>query len=472
MSLRLRLALWYGGLTTAVVVLACAYSYAVHSRTHYDELDGVLHAIADHVAEELEKSSTVEDRVGILNASRLLGAVVRIHDARGSLQAESSRAVEAPRVDPFEVRAVPRVRPYPWIGVLAPGLHNEASAPGAFGLVKDANMHRWRVYVVPMRGGAELLTVLLPLGHIDQAVSRFGTLMLLMAILGGLAASTAGWLLARRALRPVAALTSTAQAIAQSRTFSRRVPLPRERDELARLAATFNEMLASLDDAYQAQARFVSAASHEMRAPLTVIQANLELLHDRAAQISAPDREHAVREAWLETSRLSRLVADLLSLARADAGVPIRREPVELDRVLITVIGEARHLAHGQRFEITALTPTIVMGDPDRLKQLLLNLVDNAVKYSPPSGRIAASLRRTDGLAEVVIRDTGIGIAPEDMPHVFERFYRADPARSRDPGGTGLGLPLARWIADQHGGTLELSSTPGHGVTAVVRLPI
>ena len=471
MSLRLRLALWYGGLTAAVVALVCAYSYAVHSRAHYDELDGVLHAMAEHVAEELETAS-VDDYVVILNASYLLGAVMRVRDAQGRLLRESSRATVAPVVDPISIRAAPPVRPYPWIGVLAPGLHDESDGHGTFGLATGTDHVRWRVYVVPVRGGVEILTALLPLGKIDQAVSRFGKLMILMAVLGGLATFVAGWLLAQRALRPVASLTSTAGAIAQSKTFSRRVPLPRERDELGRLAATFNEMLASLDDAYQAQSRFVSAASHEMRAPLTVIQANLELLHGRSEQITAPDRDRAVREAWLETSRLSRLVADLLSLARADAGVPLRRERVELDRVLMTVIGEARHLAQGQRFEVAALDPTVVIGDPDRLKQLLLNLVDNAVKYTPASGRISASLRQGDGHAEVIIRDTGIGISPEDLPHVFERFYRADPARSRDPGGTGLGLPIARWIVDQHGGTVELTSVLGKGVTAVVRLPI
>lgn len=472
MSLRLRLALWYGGLTAAVVALVCAYSYAVHSRAHYDELDGVLHAMADHVAEELETASA-DEYVEILNASYLLGAVMRVRDAQGRLLKESSRATDAPVVDPISMRAASSVRPYPWIGVLAPSLHDDGDGHGTtFGQARGSDGQRWRVYVTPIRGGSELLTALLPLGKIDQAVSRFGKLMILMALLGGLATFVAGWLLAQRALRPVATLTSTAGAIAQSKTFSRRVPMPRERDELGRLAATFNEMLASLDDAYQAQSRFVSAASHEMRAPLTVIQANLELLHGRSEQITAADRDRAVREAWLETSRLSRLVADLLSLARADAGVPLRRERVELDRVLMTVIGEARHLAQGQRFEVAALDPTVVIGDPDRLKQLLLNLVDNAVKYTPASGRISASLRQGDGHAEVIIRDTGIGISPEDLPHVFERFYRADPARSRDPGGTGLGLPIARWIVDQHGGTVELTSALGTGVTAVVRLPI
>ncbi len=330
------------------------------------------------------------------------------------------------------------------------------------------------MYVVPMMRGTQVLAALIPLNHIDASGRRLRSPHGSHGRVGGPNDIRPGWLLARRALSPVSVLTVTAAGIAQSRTFSRRVPVPREGggDELGRLAATFNEMLASLDDAYQAQARFLSAASHELRAPLTVIQANLELLHDRGDRLTPPDRDRAVREAYVETMRLSRLVADLLSLARADAGVPLRRrEPVELDRVLLNVIGEARHFARGQRFEITEVAPMTIMGDPDRLKQLVLNLVDNAIKYTQPNGRVSVALRRTGEFAEVVIRDTGIGIAADELPHVFERFYRADTARSRDPGGTGLGLPIARWIVEQHGGTMELGTTPGHGTIALVRLP-
>ena len=168
---------------------------------------------------------------------------------------------------------------------------------------------------------------------------------------------------------------------------------------------------------------------------------------------------------------MTRLVADLLLLARADAGVPLRREPVELDRVLIEVIGELRHQLAGQRLSVTAFEPIIVQGDPDRIKQLILILVDNAIKYTAAGARIDVSLRRTASEAMIEVRDTGAGIASADLRRVFERFYRADPSRSRNAGGTGLGLPIARWIAEEHGGTVELASTPGEGTTATVRLP-
>ena len=230
-------------------------------------------------------------------------------------------------------------------------------------------------------------------------------------------------------------------------------------------------MLDSLEQAYQAQQRFVADASHELRAPLTAIQANLELLQ-RQPGMAPTERQEAIGEASREAHRLVQLVADLLALARADAGLELRRQPVELDRVLLEAAREARLLARGQRIEIGDLEPVMLEGDADRLKQLFLVLLDNAVKYTAADQQVTLALRRRNGMAEVLVRDNGVGIAADDLPRVFERFFRADPARARDPGGTGLGLPIARWIAEQHGGRLELDSRLGRGTTAKIRLPL
>jgi signal transduction histidine kinase len=159
-------------------------------------------------------------------------------------------------------------------------------------------------------------------------------------------------------------------------------------------------------------------------------------------------------------------------LARADAGVPSRREKVELDRAVLQVLGEARHLAHGQRLEIGVVEPVVIRGDPDRLKQLFFNVIENAIKYAPADGRVLVSITRDTDAAIVKVSDTGIGISETDLPHVFERFYRADPARSRDPGGSGLGLSIVRWVAGQHGGSVDITSEPGRGTTVTVRLPV
>lgn len=457
-------------MTGIVVVLVCLYSYAVHSRAHYDELDRMVHRATAHIAEEL-RAARARDYSEVLAASHHLGAAMRTFDADGRVTHHSPGAEALPSFDPRIVRTQRSPPPYPAAATLAPALHRVDSAGGAFGLVRDDRGRRWRVFVSPIAGGdGRWLAAVQPLAGLDESVRRFGQLMGLMAMIGAILTFGVGWLLAGHALQPVSVLTSEARAIARSRELSRRVSVDHPHDELGRLAATFNEMLGSLEAAYAAQQRFVSDASHELRAPLTVLQANLELLREARA-LATEERDLALAEAHAEAVRLARLVADLLALARADAGQQIRRELVELDRILMDVVGEARHLTRGQRLEVGELESVRVFGDADRLKQLLLILVDNAIKYTPAPGRVTLALRRNDGTARVAVRDTGMGIPPAALPHVFERFYRADPARSRDPGGTGLGLPIARWIATQHGGDVALSSTPGVGTTAVVTLP-
>lgn len=431
----------------------------------------MLEAHAEHIAAGLTASSTAIEREHILAAAPLLGADARVYDATGAMVGAAPRRGPAPPdFDPRQVLVEGSDAAYPAVATLARTLQAVSPGPGAFRVVTNASGERWRVYVLPMAGRTQDLAVTVPLRTVDLSASDFGRLVLLCAVLATVATFLLGWLLARHALRPVAALT--AGAMAQSRAMSRRVKDAGARDELGRLATTFNEILGGQEEAYEAQQRFVSAASHELRAPLTVVLANLELLQ-RADErrMSEAERMQAVGEAHAEAARMARLVADLLSLARADAGVPLRREPVELDRIVIDVIGELRHQLTGQRLSVAAFEPVMVQGDPDRLKQLVLILIDNAIKNTPPGGRVDVSLTRTASDAMIGVRDTGVGIAPNDMRRVFERFYRADPSRARNAGGTGLGLPIARWIAEEHGGTVELASTLGKGTTATVRLP-
>ena len=465
MSLRLRLALWYGALTGLVVLLVCGYSYAVHARAHYDQADTILHGVAQHAGLELQVASSAADTARVVAVARALGAYVQVPGRPRIARQPGAGAPEIPSSVLYSQRSEPA---YQGVARFAPSLHAGA---GPDGLLRNlaAPDERWRVFVTRAQGGAPL-AVAMPLGAIDRSISAFGRLMLLMATVGSASAFLLGWLLAARALRPVAQLTQTAAHIASSRELARRVPAGGSRDELTVLARTFNDMLASLERAYVAQQRFVADASHELRAPLTIIHANLELL--RRGDALAPDeRASAIREAHTEAERLARLVADLLALARADAGVSIRRVRVELDRALVDVVGEARHLATGQRLEIGHVEPTVVTGDPDRLRQLLLILLDNAIRYTPAPGRVSVTLRRAGTTVELEVHDEGVGIAAEDLPRVFERFYRADRARSRDPGGSGLGLAIAQWIVARHDGTVTLRSRPSEGTTVAVVLP-
>ncbi|HEU4742821.1 MAG TPA: PAS domain S-box protein [Meiothermus sp.] len=220
----------------------------------------------------------------------------------------------------------------------------------------------------------------------------------------------------------------------------------------------------------EAQKRFVADASHELRAPLTAIQGNLEILR-RFRHMKQADRQAALDEAAREAQRLARLVNDLLALARGDAGARLHLQPVGLRELLLEVFEEARHLADGHHLELGEVQDLWVQGHRDRLKQVLIILLDNAFKYTPPGGTIRLGLSEQGGRARIRLEDSGIGIAAEDLPYVFERFYRVDESRSQQSGGSGLGLSIAKWIVEQHGGEIWLQSQVGQGTTAFVELP-
>jgi two-component system, OmpR family, sensor kinase len=469
-SLRLRIALWYGGLTGLVIVLVCLLAYAIHSRAHYDELDGTLTSAAEHVADEYLLTATPAERATRMAASISVGLVIRVYGSSGEVVAESPGAAELPKVDPAAVLATPSGPAFDWIARLAPPFAPESQRHGAFGLIETQPGVRWRLHVLPVPELSQTVVVAASLERLDASMARFRQLMSLIAAISSLVTFAVSWLLAAGALRPVAVMTATAGAIARTRSFSRRLPPGPRQDELGELSRTFNEMLDSLEQAYRAEQRFVGDASHELRAPLTAIQANLDLLQ-RRRDMADEERALAVAEASREADRLAKLVADLLALARADAGVTIRRERVELDRVLLEVLSAARHLTHGQQLGVSELVPSSVEGDEDRLKQLLVILLDNAIKYTPADGTVSVGLTRNGSHAVVTVADTGVGIPADQIPRVFERFYRADPARARDPGGSGLGLAIARWIVQQHGGEITVASELGQGTTVSVRLP-
>ena len=446
-------------------------TYATHTRAHYDDLDQLLASTARHLASEAVGSLGPEQLPEVLAVPAASGVVTRVYDPSGALLAVSPSSPAPPALEPGAAMAKPSVPAFDPVAGIAPPFVNVNASPGTFVTAQGGDGDRWRVYVLPLSPSGRYLEMAASLGAIDASVARLRLLLLVLGTSGVAAAFLAAWLLAGRALRPVRVVTATAREIAHSRGFARRVPASPQRDELGELARTFNDMLESLEAAYRGQERFVADASHELRAPLTAIQANLELL-ERHKDMSETDRDVAIAEAGREAERLSRLVADLLALARADAGVAIRRQPVELDRLSLEAVQESRHLAGGRRVEVEKLAPVVVMGDEDRLKQLLLILLDNAIKYTSAAGDIRMRLQQDGSGAELRIRDDGVGIPSGDLPHVFERFYRADPARTRDPGGTGLGLPIARWIVEQHGGEIRLESEPGRGTEVIVRLPV
>ncbi|HWQ14378.1 MAG TPA: ATP-binding protein [Roseiflexaceae bacterium] len=464
MSIRTRLALWYGALFAGVLLLFGVLTYALHARGHYEDRDRALIASADHAA---ETAGAADLRLSAAHAD--LGIALRLYRG-GALLETTAGADSAPPLDPAAILAAPSGPAYDALAALAPPVQPlDLPRAGAFGTLPAAG-GRWRAYVLPVAHDS-FIVALTPLGHLDASMQGFRLSLLALGAAGLGVALSGSMALAERALRPVDRMVATASAIARARDLTQRVPMPPHRDELGRLAETFNTMLASLETAYRAQQRFVSDASHELRAPLTAIQGNLELLR-RRPDIPPAERAEVLSEVEREANRLTRLVADLLALARADAGATIRRAPVDLDAVALETLRTARQLAAGQSLVLDPLEPLQVQGDEDRLRQLVLILLDNAIKYTPAGGQVRLGLRERDGQAEITVQDTGVGISAEDLPHIFERFYRADPARGRDPGGTGLGLPIAQWIVAQHGGAIDIQSCPGQGTTVTVRLPL
>ncbi|BAH39054.1 MAG TPA: sensor histidine kinase [Gemmatimonas aurantiaca] len=286
---------------------------------------------------------------------------------------------------------------------------------------------------------------------------------------------TFAYLIAGRAFRPIDELIDQVEAITDGRSLHSRLGVTAAGDELTRLSETLNAFIGRLEKSFGALRRFTADASHELKTPLAVIRADVE----RAISPTTNETEQAIalEEALQQVTRMADLVDSLLTLARADEGrFDLFREPVELMPVAREVLETARLLGEDQDLEIEApvLENAEVLGDLTRLRQLFLNLVTNAIKYTPRGGRVEISLAREEDVVRFIVKDSGIGIAAADLPHVFERFWRADLARSRasERGGWGLGLAISQWIAQAHGGTLEVQSRLTRGSTFTVTLPL
>jgi heavy metal sensor kinase len=333
----------------------------------------------------------------------------------------------------------------------------------------------WRVLTFPVGvpHGTYIVQIAAPLEDFYEALHRFRRMMFLFSPFLLLLASGGGYWLSRRALAPVDQITQEARTIT-AHNLSCRLAVPRARDELHRLSETLNAMLERLEGAFNRITRFTADASHELRTPVALMRTRAELALRR------PRSEDEYREALLqvlkELERTSGLIEQMLLLARADSGAErLQRVRLNLVESVAEACREGRTLAMAKQIsfhEQLPAAPVWVEGDAHSLQRLFLILVDNAVKYTPPEGRIDITLATDADCAVVKFRDTGIGIAAEDLPNIFERFYRSDRARSRQSGGTGLGLSIGRWIAEAHDGKIEVRSTPGEGSVFEVRLPV
>jgi signal transduction histidine kinase len=361
------------------------------------------------------------------------------------------------------------------VGSLGPLLLHLGQSGAATYASTDENGTSLRAYLVAVQpppgikaqGVFETLEVFQNTRTYNAIENTFDLILLLGIPLGLFVALAAGWWIARAALRPIERISRTVQAIGESRDLSRRLRFVGPSDEVGRLAYTFDGMMGRLERAFETQKRFVADASHELRTPLTAIRGNADLM------TLAPPEEREVCLAAIrrEAERMTRLVSDLLLLAEADVETqPLQLRNVDLDEILLEVHHSATVLADGKiSVVLEHANPIRMPVDPDRVQQLLLNLVDNAVKFTPPGGIVTLSLTAQHSGAAIEVSDSGVGIPLEAQRSIFERFYRVE--ESRTTRGSGLGLAICAWIVAAHGGSISVRSQPGMGSTFAIWLP-
>lgn len=331
-----------------------------------------------------------------------------------------------------------------------------------------------RVLTVPLQLGDHriaILQVATSLTLVDSArVNLINVLFVSAAMAVGLAA-LGSWLVLGRSLAPLGTVTETAQAINRADDLSRRIPYNGPpNDEIGSLIESFNQTLERLENLFTSQQRFLADVSHELRTPLTVIKGNVDLMR-RMKRLD----EESLTSIDQEAGRLTRLVGGLILLIQAESGkLALNLKPVELDTLILEAFHEMRILAGTNvRLKLADIDQVQVNGDRDRLKQVLLNLVGNAIQYTPQGGEVFLGLAIIGEQARIIIRDTGPGIPAEDLPYIFERFYRAEKSRTRTrTSGFGLGLSIVQWIVENHGGTIKVESKEGQGTTFAIWLPL
>jgi signal transduction histidine kinase len=475
-SIRATLTLWYT-VALAATVLAFGVTISVlERRTNVQALDARLESQAELVASLLALEyraggTLVEESRDPLYAALVLGVQERLDPVQGWLIVVDSAArgvygsAEVRRLSPQASDTLRR-------RVFAILADRET-----FSLALDRTPVRFVAHRVRGAGPAIVAVAIgEPVRGLEIAPSRLVQSMLLVSPLILLFALGVGLVLSARALRPVKVMIDELEAITDGRSLHRRLPAPgRDPDELGRLAAAVNGLLARLETSFEAMRRFVADASHELKTPLTVMRAGVErALTDPR---TAPEAMVPLEETLEEIQRTTELVDALLTLARVDEGrMELHRERVDVAEVLREVHETAQILGDVAGVAVYLDVPeesVVVEADRARLRQMAMNLATNAVKYTNPGGQVWLSLTGGPQAATISVRDTGLGIAPGDVGRVFDRFWRADPARSRtgDRPGIGLGLSISKWIAEAHGGSIAVTSRPGRGTTFTVTLP-
>ncbi len=457
-SIRTRLTLWYTSLLALTLLLLGGAAYALLSYNVSHDVDTALSGVARALAEQTRRSGPGLPPPEVDEAFRRFFGFSPWDRYFGMVEPPP---FSGPSKGRLPVNPQARERAFKGLST--------------FETLEGLSPYPVRVLTFPVVEGGQVVRIMqvgMSLEVSSNTRRRFLLTLAAVFPIGLLLAGVGGWLLARRALRPVDRMAETARRISAEH-LAARLEDTGARDELSRLAQTLNEMLERLDTSFRQTRQFSADASHELQTPLTILKGEIEVA---LRQPRSPEEyQEVLKSALEEIDRVARLVESLLLLARADAGV-LRMDlrPVDLAQLVEDVYAQTKTLAdrRGVALFIAALEPLSVQGDNERLRRVLLNLVENGIKYTPSGGRITISLQRDEDRVSLRVTDTGIGLSPEDREKIFERFYRSPRARSLDEGGAGLGLCIARSIVEAHGGKIQVESSPGIGSTFIVLLPL
>jgi heavy metal sensor kinase len=459
LSIRARLTLWYTGVLVAILLLVSVAAYSLLRWHLYNDLDSSLFTVAGVLRDAPPADPAaplppdLEPLVREFLGSEFADALLQLLDPQGQVRSRALRPA-LPLSREARVNAQRGV----------PTIENVELATG----------DRARLLTMPvLRAGrvVDLVQVAMPLRRTHQTLARYVETLLVLVPLGVLLSAVGGWMLARRALRPVDRMSQSALQIS-AEDLSRRLERRGTQDEIDRLADTLNAMLARLQAAFGEMQRFTADAAHELRTPLTALRGGIEIA--LRAERSPDEYRRVLTSSIEEVDQLIRLAEDLLLLSRSTVGLEAIRQAVDLEPLCLEALEIGVRLAKGKGVTVSmgATSPAVVRGDAGALRRALLNLVDNAVKYTPAGGSVMISLEHTAAGATLAVEDTGIGIDPADAERIFEPFVRLDAGRSRDTGGSGLGLAIARSIVRAHGGTLEVESGAAGGCRFTIRLPL
>jgi heavy metal sensor kinase len=478
-SMRMRLTVWYTLALAVVLILLAVLSYVLYERNSSQRTDSNLVELADAFAttfnaemEDQASPDTVKDAAReAMIEHRFRDTIFVILGSDGNVLLST---LDLPAADPSPERISPEVfaaKPFRELAATA------GSFPRGLRTIR-AGRERFRGYArrVELAGQHYTLVVLQSLHPQHEMLEDIRDTFFWAIPIALLLASVGGYFLARKSLAPVAAMATQARGMGAANLHDRLAVL-NPRDELGQLAVTFNQLLERLEESFERQKRFMADASHELRTPVAILHGETEVTLSRADRSPEEYRE-TLGILKDESQRLARIVEDLFTLTRADAGqYPLQLQSVYLDELAADVMRRARTLALAKKITLSAaIEPELpIEADEALLRRMLLNLLDNAIKYTQQGGQISLQCRRQGDDYTLSVSDTGTGIPVELQTRIFERFFRADKARSRaqgDSGGAGLGLSIARWIAEAHHGRLELAKSDATGTTFTAWLPV